>query len=318
MAYDPIGQFAMAHRTPAMPDQHPDLPDVHRAADAPPTERFVMCPPKYLSTAVPNNVFMKEKEAPDVPRALEQYARLKHVIEAFGTEVLEIPAKPGAQDQTFVANVACAIEPVMVLANYRAPGRAIEVEPAKAFFTNLGYRTIQPPFHFEGEADLKRVSPKLYVGGYGQFTDLRALAWIEQQTGITIVPVEEVSPELYHLDCSLFVLDNEHLLITGDGLSPDSLKRLEGVAELVFTPKGIETTGITNGVKIPGKGIYLSGTLQPEVKDYRKAMEWLLTTMDDFGYVPMFVDTDAFEPSGGDLSCVICHLPFLPGVEPHA
>ena len=288
-----------------------DLGEPDRTIDQPAVERLVMCPPAYLSTKIKNNVFMDGAPV-DVDRALEQYARIKHVVEAFGTEVLEIPPKAGLQDQTYVANIAVAIKPYVFLANYKAPGRPGEVPVAQAFFESLGYETRQPPYHFEGEADLKHFKGNLYIGGVGQFSDVRAFQWMEAQTDCLILPVEEVSEELYHLDCSLFVLDDDHLLITGKGLSPRSVKTLERVADLVFTPAGIEPTGITNGLKIPGKGIYLSGAFNPEDKSYRKAMEWLLMTLDDFGYVPIFLDCDEADKSGADLSCMFMHLDFSP------
>jgi len=288
-----------------------DLPPIQRSADQPATERLVMCPPEYLSTDVTNNVFMSH-EPIDVGKAMEQYARAKHVVEAFDVPVLEIPPQTGLQDQTYVANVAVAIAPYVFLANYKAPGRSGEVPVAAEFFQSLGYQVLQPPFDFEGEADLKHFKDDLYIGGVGQFSDVRAYQWIAERTGVRILPVEEVDEHLYHLDCSLFVLDDDTLLITGKGLSKSSLTALAKVADLVFTPKGIETTGITNGLKIPGKGIYLSGALNLQEPDYSKAMDWLLRTLDDFGYVPLFMQVTEADKSGADLSCMFLHLPFLP------
>src|SRR5580700_2218323 len=72
--------------------------------------RFVMCPPKYLSTKIPNNVFMGrgKSQKVDVPRAMDQYDRVKNWCEDLGVPVLEIPPEKGSQDQTFVANIGIA------------------------------------------------------------------------------------------------------------------------------------------------------------------------------------------------------------------
>lgn len=272
-------------------------------------ERFVMCPPEFLSTRIPNNVWMKQEKV-DTKRALAQYGRIKNVITALGTEVLEIPAVRGCQDQTYTANIGIALDPYVVLANYKAPGRACEVAPARAFFEKLGYRTIQPPYHFEGEADLKKFSDRVYFGGWGQFTDPRALLWIEDKTGIKIVRLHEVNSKLYHLDCSLFVIDQQNLLVTAAGLDAASLKTLRQYGNVILTPDDITSTGITNGVLIPGKKIFLSGTLNPELPTYRKAMEWLFKTFDQFGYTVLLMDTDEADKSGADLSCMVFHLNF--------
>lgn len=273
-----------------------------------------MCPPVYLDNKIPNNVFMEGENAEEIdrPRALRQYTRVKRLLEALDATVLEIPPVKGAQDQTFTANIGVSIAPYIILANYKAPGRAIEVLPAQRFFRSLGYQTIQPPFYFEGEADLKRLNDKVYIGGYGKFSDNRAFDWIAQQTGVTIVRVRETSDKLYHLDCSLMPIDEEHVIASPDGLDAQAFKDLAKVAEVIRVPKGLAFAGPTNGVKVTEKKVYLSGALAPEQPAYRKAIEWLLETMDQFGYVVTFLDTDAVDASGADLSCQTMRLTFPP------
>lgn len=275
--------------------------------------RFVMCPPKYLSVKIKNNVHMKKAQKVDVPRALTQWGRLANICKALGVEVEEIPAVKGNQDQVFTANVAIAIEPYVVLAKYRAAGRSGEVEPARKFFEVLGYETVQPPYFFEGEADLKKLNETTYFGGWGQFSDWKAHQWISEKTGVTILPIKEISKETYHLDCCLSVIDKKNVIVTHDTIDKTSLRIIERAANVIMTPKGIDkTTGATNGVLIPDKKIYLSGALYPERPEYRKTMEWMQSTLDKFGISCMFLDCDSFEPSGADLSCLICHLDFLP------
>jgi N-dimethylarginine dimethylaminohydrolase len=272
----------------------------HIQPDGSDRSRFVMCRPLYISTKVPNNVFMEGKnhQEADIPKALNQWDRVAHIIEAFGVDVKELPPAKGCQDQCFVANIGLNIGKTIVLANYKAAGRSCE----------LGYNCIQPPFHFEGEADCKKWKDGIYIGGYGLFSDNRAFDWIEQQCGVEIIRVQEINPKTYHLDCDLLVVDEKNFLVVESGLSKDSVKQLKQCGNVIFTPNGIETTGITNGVLIPEKRIYLSGALNPEQKDYQKAMEWLLKTMDDLNYTVVFVEMNAFEPSGADLSCTVMHL----------
>ena len=270
-----------------------------------------MCAPQYLSTAIPNNVFMKQEKI-DIPRAMTLWKRSVNVLKALDVDVLEIPAVKGCQDQTYVANVATAIEPFIVLANYKADGRPCETPPARKFFTNLGYNCIQPPFYQEGEADLKKWKSGVYFGGWGKFSDQRAYDWISKKTGAQIIPIHEVSDALYHLDCSLMVIDEENFLVTEAGMDKASLKTLGKLANIIITPPDVAPTGITNGVILPHKKIYMSGTFMPEEKSYRKAMEWLMVTMDKLGYSVILTDTDEFSKSGADLSCQVMHLDFEP------
>jgi N-dimethylarginine dimethylaminohydrolase len=272
--------------------------------------RFVMCPPVYLSTRIPNNVWMKGEKI-DTVRAMKQFGRITNVIRALGVEILLIPPQKNCQDQTYVANIGIALNPFIVLANYKAPGRACEVEPARKFFEAQGYRNIvQPPFHFEGEADLKKFTDKVYFGGWGQFSDPKAYRWIEQKTGIKVVLLHEVNPKVYHLDCSLLVVDDKNLVVTKEGLDAKSLATLEKMANVILTPPEVAITGVTNAVLIPEKKIVLSGTFNPETPQYRKAMEWMNATFDRFGYTCVFLDVDEFDKSGADLSCCVFHLDF--------
>ena len=287
-----------------------DVAIQHRTTD-PADVSFVMCRPRYLSTRCPNNVWMKNEKV-NRERALSQWCRSVTVMEAFGTPVIEIQPRPDCQDQTYTANVAVAIEPYVVLANFKADCRDCEVEPARQTFTQLGYQCVQSPFHFEGEADLKKWKEGVYFGGVGQFTDPRSYQWMEQQFGIQIIQLHEVSKKLYHLDCSLFVVDEENFLVCSAGLAPESVRLLKSLANIIDVPDKLAVTGCTNAVKIPGKPIVLSGTFNPEMPEYRDAMDWMNETFDQFGWAVILLDCDEYDKSGADLSCSVMHLDFRP------
>ncbi len=288
----------------------PDAPQKD-AFDSIEHTRLVMCKPTYLSTDVKNNVFMSGEKV-DVTRAVIQWSRTVHILKALDADVLEIPPTKGAQDAIYTANVAVAIKPYVILARYKAPGRAVEIPAAKKFFEDLGYQTVQPPDFFEGEADLKKWKDGVYFGGVGQFSTQAAFDWIQQQTGVTIIPLREVNPEQFHLDCSLTIVDEENFIVAKSGLDAQSVATLEKYGNVIFTPENLGTTGITNGILVPEKKIYLSGTFNPELGDYRKSMEWLLTTMDKLGYAVVFCDVDEYNASGADLSCSVMRLDFTP------
>lgn len=252
------------------------------------------------------------KQKPDVPKAINQWDRMMAIVEALGVELLEIPPVKECQDQVFSANVGLSIGKTMVLANYSAPGRSCEVEPARQFFTKMGLNCIQPPFAFEGFADCRKWKTGYYFGGSGQFSDNRAFDWIEQQCGVKIIRIKEINPKTYHADCCIFVVDEENFLVTPGSLDAASIATLKKCGNVHMTPTGIETTGITNVVPIREKRLIMSGAFNPEQPDYRRAMDYLLETMDKLGYTCLFVEANAFEPSGGDLSCVCLIMDISP------
>jgi len=272
--------------------------------------QFVMCPPKYLSTRIPNNVFMRSQKV-DTERAMRQYDRIKRLMTALDVAVLEIPPIKGAQDQHYTANIGISLNPFIVLAKMSAAGRTIEEAPAKKFFERRGYTVIQPPYAFEGEADLKKWKDGVYFGGHGKLSDWKAHEWISKKAGVEIIPIREISDSLYHLDCSLFVIDEKNFMVCRGGMDKESFKRLEKVANIIEVPNDVMSTGATNCVKIPGnKKIILSGMFFPEEKKYQKSMEWMLTTMDKLGYSIVFCDIDEADKSGADISCTVMHLDF--------
>lgn len=271
--------------------------------------KFVMCPPRYLSTKIANNKFMHNQPV-NVDRAMKQYARIVRLLRGLDVPVLEIPPVKGCQDQTYTANIAVAIDPKIVLAKYKAEGRSCEEEPARKFFEQLGYTVIQPPTFFEGEADFKRWKPGVYFGGWGKFTDRTTGPWIAKQTGCEVIPLRMTSDDLYHLDCVIAVLDEETFLVNPAGLDRPSLRELEKRGNVIVVPRNVMNTGATNIVQIPGRKIVLSGMFFPEAEKYREGMEWMLKTFDERETTVLFMDIDEGDKSGADISCMVMHLDF--------
>ena len=161
--------------------------------------KLVTCPPKYLSTRISNNVFMKN-EPVDTERAMKQYARVIRLMKAMDVTIWEIPPVKGCQDQAYVANLFVAIKPFIVLAKMSAKGRSCEEAPGRRFFEKRGYTVIQPPFAFEGYADCIPWKKNIYLGGWGKFSDMEAFKWIERKTGCEVIPMHSISDAAFHLD----------------------------------------------------------------------------------------------------------------------
>ena len=271
---------------------------------------IVMCEPKYLSTAIPNNVHMKPKKV-DIKRATSHYNRIKRLLTALDVKVLEVPPKKGAQDQSYTANLFTAINPFIVLAKMEAPGRQIEEDPGRKFFEMRGYTVIQPPYFQEGQADLIRFDEGRYFGGYGIHSDINAYNWISKKCGVEIIPIHETDPALFHLDCVIQVLEKNKFIVCKEGMSKESFKKVEKQGEVILVPNKFQSCGVTNIIKVPGnKKVAISGAFFPERNTYVEAMEWMLEMFDKQGWSIIFVDTDQHELSGADVSCLAGYLDF--------
>lgn len=201
---------------------------------------FVLCPPTYVDTSIRNNAWMKdmndEEIALDKDKFMGQWYNLYSMVSA-NSLVYLLPPKKGLQDQTYVN---CAVylphlkdRNVIILANFKGKGRAGEEIVANKLFKQLGYETYKAPYHFEGWPELKwSGKDNIYYGGYGQRTDSRTYDWIEEQFGAKIIRLKEVDPYLYHLDCSLFVLNKDNVMIAADNFSKREIKEIEKIAKI--------------------------------------------------------------------------------------
>ena len=270
----------------------------------------VMCVTKYHSTKKANNVFMKGQKI-DRTYSQIQSLRIKQQLEDFGIEVLDIPDDPRCQDQPFTANIGMATGPdKIVLARFKAAGRPEEEAPARQYFQSQGYRVIQPPqgMFFEGEADCKWWKDRTFFGGYGKFSSLDALKWIERNADVEIVPLRETSDKLYHLDCSLAVIDEETFIVNPAGLDSAGMKELEKRGNVIVVPREIADTGATNIIQVPGKRTWIAGGLFPESPLYRKYMDWMLGTADKLNRTVIFSHLSEGDKSGADVSCLWMNL----------
>ena len=148
---------------------------------------FLLSPPFNISSKNPNNVWMTDKhEEIDRGLALNQWSELYHNL-ANSSLVYNLPNIGGAQDQVYTANIGVVNpdldNPTFILSNFKSPPRKIEEKMGLDYFKLMNYDVFQAPFHFEGEADLKYVKSGLWIGGYGQRSDMRTHIVTGKQIG---------------------------------------------------------------------------------------------------------------------------------------
>ena len=225
----------------------------------------IMCPPQYISGNQPNNIFMKELLADngeikiDVDKALEQYSNLKELLKKYNINILEIPPSEGCQDQSYTSNVGVYLgNKNIVLSNFLAPGRTEEEKPALEFFTDQGFNVTKAPPYFEGEADFLHLRDNIYLGAQGIRTSQNALDWISQTFELNVISVNMTNEYQYHLDCLVFPIDEENVIVTKRGTDEDSIKEMEKYSNVIFTPPQFEKSGITNCVRLDNQKVVIT------------------------------------------------------------
>lgn len=284
---------------------------MRRLSDAYPV--YAMCPPEYISIAVANNIWMEQNTEPlDKQLFFTQWLNLYNAI-ADKAMVYLMPPKRGLQDQVYMNCAVYLPHNDIVLANWTAEGRTGEEDEAEEFFDKLGFNVSNCPFRFEGEAELKRLRDGLYLGGYGFQTDIRALNWIEEEYGIKIIKIQEKDEKLYHLDCSVFVMDDYNIIAFIDDWDDETLSEVEGVCNIHKVSRSDAWLGICNSLLLDNC-IYNSSSLimmnpgeefyQEEI-DKNTRLEEIASSM-NLGV--KYFDLSELMKSGALLSCTIMKI----------
>src|SRR5262245_10841264 len=283
--------------------------------------------PLSLSTRIPNNAWM-EDISPDerdisMDRALSQFCDLyKHV--ARQAIIYLLPSTPGLQDQTYVSNLGVVLphceEDTVIVSRFRSEPRIGEAKIGADFFKLMNFAVERPPetlnaepVYLEGEADLKHIRGNLYVGAYGMRTSLNALSWAAERFDMKVLPFRITDPYLYHLDCCIFRLSDEALLLCTALADPACLSEIEQHCEIIDISPQEARAGITNGLLLPGEILCDSNIseLKSGGENYRiekTKIERLESLCSRFGRRLSIFCMSEFYKSGALLSCLIMNI----------
>lgn len=285
---------------------------------------FLMCPPFSLDASQPNNDLMKElppkERKVDLQKAMGQFMQIYIFATKIGLIYL-LPAKKGLGDIPYVANLGINLphknNNTIIISNYKAKNRKGETQVGCDFFENLGYDCVVPPYHFEGEADLKFLNKNNYCGAFGMRTEMKVLDWFSEKYDMNIIPIKMIDGTSYHLDCVLLPMASDLVFAATYNIDRAATKKMEKFVSIVpIEKKYIGLTGLTNCVRI---GSYLlNGTnidsLKKNTEDYeieKAKNEQLEKLCSLYGYDVVFFDITEFTKSGAALSCMFMHLNYV-------
>lgn len=289
---------------------------------------FLLNPPFAYSIENANNQWMKdalekgEYEELDRTLAMNQWFDLYSYLssEAF-VQLLPTPASmdwKNLQDLVYTANLGIVLthlpdKNTVIISNFKSAPRYGETKVGADFFTSLGYNVFICPYHFEGEAELKHLYDNIYVGNYGVRSDIRAYEWMEEHFDMKIIKVAVQDEYLYHLDCAIFPILKEELVICTEKFTSGELKELESVVKLIDIPYEAAQAGLTNSVRLYNTILNASDIydLRKGSTDYRIELEKNRILEDIAVELNMEVVTfnlSEFLKGGALLSCLVMHL----------
>jgi len=286
-----------------------------------PLQSYVMNFPFSLSTSDPNNIWMQELTNEELainrPKAYKQFMDLYNFV-AGGSLTYLLPSEGNFQDQVYVANLGIYLPHItnenhIILSNFTSDPRKGEEHVGEKFFNQMGYKTAISPYKWEGEADLKFLYDNVYIGGYDIRSDIKTYEWMEENYGMNIIKLAMVDEYLYHLDCSVFALNQDQTLICTELYEEDEIKMLEKHTEIIDIDAEDALGGLTNSVRM-GNMILCASNISEMKKTHeyyageKHKLETLEKICGDAGMEPVIFNLSEFMKSGAMLSCMMMHL----------
>ena len=284
-------------------------------------QSYVMNFPFSLSTANPNNIWMQELNEEELqinrPKAYKQFMDLYNFMSGQSLVYL-LPSEGNFQDQVYVANLGLQLphikdENVILLSNFTSEPRMGEEYVGKKFFSQMGYSTHISPYKWEGEADIKHLYDNVYIGGYGQRSDIETYRWMEQNFDMEILKVNMVDEYLYHLDCSVFPLNDHQTLIATELFEDEELATIERYTEIIPVDTEDALCGMTNSVRMGNMILCASNIAEMKKTDEyyegeKHKIESLEKICSNAGMEPVIFNLSEYMKSGAMLSCMVMHL----------
>ena len=286
---------------------------------------FLMNIPSSYDTSVRNNVWMEEYDDNDImvnkPKAIREMWEVYSFLANQGfVYLLPTPANCRLQDLVFVANNGIVLQhtsmPTFIGSNFKAHNRIGEEVIGINFFNSLGYKTIQSPFYFEGEAELKFLRDNIYIGGYGIRSDKQSYEWMESEFGMEIIKLELKDPKNYHLDCTIFPLTHESIIVAVDSFTKNELRQLEKVAHIIPISNDQAHTGLTNSVRVNNYILNASDIdfLSKRSEDYKYEFDKnrrLEQIAAENAMEVCYFNLEEYLKGGGLLSCLVLHVNYV-------
>jgi len=284
-------------------------------------QSYVMNFPFSLSTADPNNIWMQELSDEELqinrPKAYKQFMDLYNFM-AGQSLVHLLPSEGNFQDQVYVANLGLQLPHIedenhILLSNFTSDPRKGEELVGEKFFNQMGYKTHISPYKWEGEADIKYLYDNVYIGGYGIRSNIKTYEWMEKEFDMNILKVAMTDEYLYHLDCSIFPLNQDQTLICTELYDEAEIKMLEKYTEIIDVDVEDALGGMTNSVRM-GNMILCASNIAEMKKSHeyyegeKHKIESLEKICSNAGMEPVIFNLSEYMKSGAMLSCMVMHL----------
>jgi N-dimethylarginine dimethylaminohydrolase len=136
---------------------------------------------------------------------------------------------------------------------------------------------------------------------------------MEETYNMDILKVAMVDEYLYHLDCSIFALNQDQTLVCTELFDKEELQMMEKETEIIDIHVDDALCGLTNSVRM-GNMIMCASNISELKKSHeyyegeKHKIETLEKICSDAGMEPAIFNLSEYMKSGAMLSCMMMHL----------
>jgi len=258
-------------------------------------ENLLMCSPNYYDVTYSINPWMHPELEVDRTLASEQWQNLVELIKNFlGLKVEVLTQRQGLPDMVFSADQGIIFDKTFIQANFRYPQRREEAKLYASWFKKRGYKIIHLPqkIKFEG-GDFLFWNDKI-LAGFGFRTDKASHKEIAKITGKKVISLELIDPFLYHLDMTVFPIDDQNLIYYPGAFSKETRKLIEKEAKSTVKATRKDTLNFALNALVHKKKIITA-----------KGLNGLLSDLIAKGFKIVESDVSEFKKAGGGVHCLI-------------
>jgi N-dimethylarginine dimethylaminohydrolase len=256
---------------------------------------ILLCNPEFYKISYEINPWMKVENKVAQERAVKQWKSLEKTITKAGASLKYIDPIDHLPDMVFTANGAVVLNNIALIAKFRHEERQGEETYWRDWFTDRGYKVIEPRFLFEGAGDALWSGKTMFVG-YGFRTDALAAHEIYEQMTQEVILIKLNDPYFYHLDTCFCPLNEDEALVYRGAIDPLSYRLLGRHIDLIEVDEDEAKLFACNSVVID-KTVVMPKGCNKTKKQLKKR-----------GYNVKQVEMNEFIKAGGACKCLTLRI----------
>lgn len=259
---------------------------------------ILMCPAEYYGIEYEINAWMNRSRQAVRTVAIDQWNRLRGLLEDAGAKISLMDPIQGLPDLVFTANAAMIYQGQAILANFRHSERQGETPHDISWLEIEGFklRYVPDDLHFEGAGDALFCGETLFAG-YRIRSDARGHQRIGEMINCRVIPLELVNEYYYHLDTCFCPLAPGEAIYFPGAFDEYARKALEQHVPSLIEVEEAEARRFACNAVVVGKTV-TTNTGCPQLHRELAAR----------GYEPRETPLDEFVKAGGSAKCLTLRL----------